>query len=245
MSNLGKTFLGLALIGAIVALVYGWLLIGNYNTSKTNLVQMTEAKTAADAEAKKQKAAAEAAAQAEQDTQSKLTTATGQVTDLTSQLTAAKSKLDDATNAAALAKTAADKAQSDLDALNKVLNGQSPADLIAARDKAANDAKAAQDEQKILQDQLQASLAQVDQLKKDINASHLGTEPGVSGKVTFVNRTWNFVVLDVGLSNGVVPNGELIVYRGNNFLGKVKVTSVDTNSAVADIMPDTKGRFCA
>ena len=65
--------------------------------------------------------------------------------------------------------------------------------------------------------------------------------PGVSGKVTFVDNTWNFVVLDVGLANGVVPNGELIVYRGRSFLGKVKVTKVDPNDAVAEILPDTKG----
>jgi hypothetical protein len=64
--------------------------------------------------------------------------------------------------------------------------------------------------------------------------------PGISGKVTFVNTTWNFVVLNVGLSNGVVPNGELIVYRGRDFLGKVKVTSAEDNTAVADILPGAK-----
>ena len=65
--------------------------------------------------------------------------------------------------------------------------------------------------------------------------------PGISGRVTYVNRAWNFVVLDVGLSNGVVPNGELIVYRGNDFLGKVKVTKADPNDSVADILPSSKG----
>jgi hypothetical protein len=64
--------------------------------------------------------------------------------------------------------------------------------------------------------------------------------PGISGKITFVNRAWNFVVLNVGLSNGVVPNGELIVYRGRNFLGKIKVTSAEDSTAVADILPDAK-----
>lgn len=65
--------------------------------------------------------------------------------------------------------------------------------------------------------------------------------PGISGKVTFVNRAWNFVVLNVGLSNGLIPKGELIVYRGDRFLGKVKVTSVEENTAVADIESDAKG----
>jgi cell shape-determining protein MreC len=67
--------------------------------------------------------------------------------------------------------------------------------------------------------------------------------PGISGKVTFVDPVWNFVILDVGIAAGVVPNGELIVYRGNNFMGKVRVTKVDNNDAVAEIMPDIKGNI--
>jgi hypothetical protein len=78
-------------------------------------------------------------------------------------------------------------------------------------------------------------------LKDAINRTATGTlPPGISGKVTFVNRTWNFVVLNVGLSNGIVPNGELIVYHGRNFLGKIKVTSAEATSSVADILPDAK-----
>jgi hypothetical protein len=38
----------------------------------------------------------------------------------------------------------------------------------------------------------------------------------------------------------VVPSGELVVYRGNEFLGKVKVTSAEDNTAVADILPGAK-----
>ena len=37
------------------------------------------------------------------------------------------------------------------------------------------------------------------------------------------------------------PNGELIVYRGQNFLGKVRVTKADPNDSVAEILPDIKG----
>ena len=92
-----------------------------------------------------------------------------------------------------------------------------------------------------MQDQLQAAVKQAEDYKAEINKATVGTiPPGVTGKVTFVNRTWNFVVLNVGLSNGVVPNGELVVYRGRDFLGKVKVTSAEDNTAVADILPGAK-----
>jgi cell shape-determining protein MreC len=96
----------------------------------------------------------------------------------------------------------------------------------------------------VLQDQFQQSQDQIKQLTEDINKSNQHVEPpGVSGKVTFVDRTWNFVVLDVGLDAGVVPNGELIVYRGKTFLGKIRVTRADPNDAVAEILPDVKGEI--
>jgi cell shape-determining protein MreC len=62
--------------------------------------------------------------------------------------------------------------------------------------------------------------------------------PGVSGRVTAVNKNWNFVVLNVGQKQNVVEGGELIVYRGQKMIGKVKVVSVESNSSVADILPE-------
>ena len=101
---------------------------------------------------------------------------------------------------------------------------------------------AAQAEQKIIQDQLQASEQKVADLTDAINRVNDHSKmPGISGKVTFVDHAWNFVILNVGLSAGVVPNGELIVYRGRDFLGKIRVTKVDPNDAVAEILPDVKG----
>ena len=113
---------------------------------------------------------------------------------------------------------------------------------MADEAKAESDLATAQSEQKILADSLQSTQQQVADLKDEINRKKTGLmPPGISGRVTFVNRTWNFVVLDVGLSNGIVPNGELIVYRNNSFLGKVKVTSAEANTSVADIEPSVKG----
>ena len=89
---------------------------------------------------------------------------------------------------------------------------------------------------------MQASQTQIADLQDALKRSKTGTQPpGISGKVTFVDHAWNFVILDVGISNGVVPNGELIVYRGRDFLGKVRVTKADPNDAVAEILPDVKG----
>ena len=215
-----------------------------YNDTKTNLVQTQAAKATAEQAAKKAQAETAAANAAKADSDSKLVTANSKIDDLNTQLTAAQKQVSDATAAAQTATDAAKAAQDKLDAITKTLNGKTADEIVAAEAKAESDLSAAQAEQKIIQDQLQASQQQVADLTDAINRSNNGGKmPGVSGKVTFVDYAWNFVILDVGLSAGVVPNGELIVYRDKAFLGKVRVTKVDPNDSVAEILPDIQGRI--
>jgi uncharacterized protein HemX len=241
MSKLGKILLWVALVGAIVAVGAGVALIFQYNDTKTNLAQTQLAKKTDDETITKDKAEYTALTAAKAKTDSDLATANSNISDLNTQLTAAQKTATDATAAAQTANDAAKAAQDKLDAINKTLNGQSPDDLVNAAKKAQDDLVAAQSEQKIIQDQLEASQQQVADLQDALRRSKTGAMPGVSGKVTFVDHAWNFVILDVGISAGVVPNGELIVYRGRTFLGKVRVTKVDPNDAVAEILPDVKG----
>ena len=63
--------------------------------------------------------------------------------------------------------------------------------------------------------------------------------PGISGTILAVNQAWNFVVLSLGDRQGVVPNAEMLVQRGNQFVGKVRVTSVEPSTSVADILVRT------
>jgi hypothetical protein len=242
MSPLGKILLYVALAGGIAAAVGGYL---NYTARKADAQTLTDtvaAKNASDTAAKKAQAEAAAEKQAETDAETKVTTANSTIDDLKTQLTTAQKQAADATAAVQTANDAATAAKTQLDAINKTLNGATADQLVADKAKADSDLQAAQAEQKIIQDQLQASTAQIATLQDAINRSkNNGQMPGVSGKVTFVDHAWNFVILDVGLNSGVVPNGELIVYRGKNFLGKVRVTKVDPSDSVAEILPDIKG----
>ena len=61
----------------------------------------------------------------------------------------------------------------------------------------------------------------------------------LSGRILAVNEAWNFVVLSVGDKNGVSSNAELLVKRGNTRIGKVRVTSVEPSSSIADIIPES------
>jgi hypothetical protein len=233
--------LWVALVGAIVAVGAGTALVFKYKDTRTNLDQANVAKIASDKAAKQARSEVTSITQAQAETAKQLADTKGQIAELNTQITDAKKQAADATAALSTATEAAKTAQDNLDAIKKTLNGETPEQYIADKTKAEADLAAAQAEKKILQDSLQASQTQVADLQSALSRSKTGQMPGVSGKVTFVDHAWNFVILDVGFSNGVVPNGELIVYRGRNFLGKVKVTKVDPNDAVAEILPDIKG----
>jgi DNA repair exonuclease SbcCD ATPase subunit len=59
----------------------------------------------------------------------------------------------------------------------------------------------------------------------------------LSGRILAVNEAWNFVVLNVGDKSGIASNTELLVKRGNTRIGRVRITSVEPASSIADIIP--------
>ncbi|MFV0414893.1 MAG: hypothetical protein ACK5NG_00845 [Chthoniobacterales bacterium] len=62
---------------------------------------------------------------------------------------------------------------------------------------------------------------------------------GLEGKILAINPAWNFVVLNVGDRNGVVNNAELLIKRSGNLIGKVRITSVEPSTAIADIVANS------
>jgi len=242
MSKLGIGLIYFALVGALAAAIFGGLLIQKYSSSKVHVVQLDQSLTLTKQEVVKATAATDAANAAKDQVTTELTEQTSKVDNLNTQLAAAQKTADDANTALTQAKADSDKAKQALQHVTDVLGGKTPEEVQAAIQQAQSDLTTAQSQQKILEDEYQAAQKQVADLTDSFNREKTATmPPGISGKVTFVNRAWNFVVLNVGLSNGIVPNGELIVYRGRDFLGKLKVTSAESNTCVADILPSAKG----
>ena len=60
---------------------------------------------------------------------------------------------------------------------------------------------------------------------------------GLEGQVLAVNNAYNFVVLSLGDRNGVVMNAQMLIFRGDKMVAKVKVTSVEPSTSIADIVP--------
>ena len=87
-----------------------------------------------------------------------------------------------------------------------------------------------------LQGELDASRARLREFETEkANRLAMKMREGLQGRILAVNPAWNFVVLNVGDRNGVVNNAEMLVERGGAMIGKVRITSVEPATSVADI----------
>jgi regulator of replication initiation timing len=64
--------------------------------------------------------------------------------------------------------------------------------------------------------------------------------PGTKGSVVAVDPKYDFVVIDIGEQQGVLPRAKLLINRDGKLIGKVQITSVDRNRSVANILPEWK-----
>lgn len=76
--------------------------------------------------------------------------------------------------------------------------------------------------------------------KKQDEDRRLGlAKQGLEGRVLAVNPAWNFVVLSIGDKQGVTNNSEMLLKRSGQYLGKVRITSVEPSTSIADIVANT------
>ncbi len=61
--------------------------------------------------------------------------------------------------------------------------------------------------------------------------------PGLEGKVLVSDPKWHFVVLDAGADQGVRTRGELLVNRNGKLVARLKVSRVEKDRCVANIIP--------
>lgn len=88
-----------------------------------------------------------------------------------------------------------------------------------------------------LQGDLEVARTQLADLRqRDTERQQLKMRDGLQGRILAVNQAWNFVVLNLGDKNGVVSNAEMLVKRGNSLIGKVRITSVEPATSIADIV---------
>ena len=64
--------------------------------------------------------------------------------------------------------------------------------------------------------------------------------PGTKGNIVAVDPKYDFVVLDIGAQQGVLQDAKMMINRDGKLIGKVKITSVEPNRSVANILPEWK-----
>lgn len=83
-------------------------------------------------------------------------------------------------------------------------------------------------------------------LKAELDKYTLGEEKaaplpaGLKGKVLAVDPKYDFVVVDLGESQGVVTRGEMLVNRDGKLIAKIRVFRVEANRCVANVLPQWK-----
>ncbi|MFH1414275.1 MAG: hypothetical protein ABIG56_05465 [Candidatus Omnitrophota bacterium] len=66
----------------------------------------------------------------------------------------------------------------------------------------------------------------------------LASSSGLEGKVLVVNKDYNFIVINLGVQDGVVIGNEFLVYRKTKYLGNVKIEKVHDSMAAAGFLTD-------
>jgi len=64
--------------------------------------------------------------------------------------------------------------------------------------------------------------------------------PGLKGKVLVADPKYDFVVLDIGEKQGVLPEGQMLVNRNGKLVAKVRIKSVQTDRSIANVLPGWK-----
>lgn len=87
---------------------------------------------------------------------------------------------------------------------------------------------------------LKVAQAQIQEFKqRDLDQKRKFSNGGFEGKVLAVNPTWNFIVINLGDQNGVIKGSEMLVKRDAQIVAKVKITSVEPLTSIADIIPES------
>ncbi len=222
--------------GLAVAVVNGVFVRDHVTTLVTNLKEQTEGRQAAERERDSTKKDLEKKTAELNTTKQALETATADKEKAQTEAEAQTKRADKLNDDLNKTRQERDEAQTELSAFKAI--GPSAKDLLIMRQefKSVQDAlDGAKDENKILGQnitKLENRLAKYEHPER-----HILLPAGLLGKVVETDPKWKFVVLNVGENQGVLEDGELYVNRDGKLVAKVKVSSVQKNRCIANLMP--------
>ncbi len=117
------------------------------------------------------------------------------------------------------------------------------AELQAELADAKKQLDAAEREKNLLSDKIRSAQERSTQLETEKKRRVATTgNPGVRGTILAVNQAYNFVVLNLGGRHGIEANSEMLVLRTGSLIGKIRVSSVEPATAIADIISSSLAR---
>lgn len=81
---------------------------------------------------------------------------------------------------------------------------------------------------------------QLERCEGDLNRTS-GTvvmREGVEGTIVYANDEWNFVIIDVGNKDSAAVGAEMIIHRGDNMIGKLRIKDVKDHFSVCEVLPE-------
>ena len=105
-------------------------------------------------------------------------------------------------------------------------------------DKTQKALEAMADEKKILERALTRKTSELDRILGKSETIEMPAK--LQGKIVVSDPKWDFVVINVGEDEGVLPYGELLVSRAGVLVAKVIVRDVQKGRSIANIIPGWK-----
>ncbi len=143
------------------------------------------------------------------------------------------------------------KVNTDLDSLKQKLGSGDPevllakvkgleADVDEAKKKVAEtiqEKEALELLKKAADEKLVAAEKQVKEYKDGVS------KVGLKGSVVGFDKSWGFAVLDLGDKQGLKSDATLLVMRGGQVIGKLRVTKVGPVTSFADVLPGMRSQL--
>ena len=240
---MAKIFLGIAIVFTLCSVA---LSLKTKSKVSDIRVELTAAKdNTAALTADKNKAVAEVKQAKEELEVSKTAKEVAETAATASKADLEKLRAEAAEKAAKLAKTEADlKEAADKLASATPAPAATPDPEVVKR---AEEAETKAKEQALLAEAAQSKAkeaeAKAQALEDEKHRREVGlSKPGLEGKVLAVNPNWNFVVLNIGDHQGVAMNSTLVIKRAGSLVAKLRISSVEPSTAIADIIAGSVAR---
>ncbi len=244
---MGKILVIVSIVLSLAAAGLGFFNRSQFVLTKSNLAQTESDLAASKKDAQDKQASLEETKKSLADTESQLQVSKSEVDKLKSEVAQKSSQITDLTTKLsakdaelAAAKAEAQQKSEEVARLNEQI---AAASQVAATDESKTRITELETLNSKLQSDLESAQTKANNLEKA--ARERETKQAltrITGRILAVNQAWNFVVLSLGDKQGVESNMELVVRRGTTLVGKVRVTTVEPASSIADILPTALGR---